>query len=137
MTEVMNYYDHHYRITDVLAVEAYIGAITPQQGLLFEDGIARTVAHFGFHTTAGHDFTLDQIIALANRGTPVIVGFPPARYPGGHLLVVIGGNSTQVFVADSSIWNRHSLTRSRFLWYWAGFAAVVKPEGSQQEGGRV
>src|SRR5512142_1611956 len=37
MTEVMNSYGHHYRIADVLAVEAYVGAITPQQGLLFED----------------------------------------------------------------------------------------------------
>lgn len=133
MTEVMNYYGHHYRITDVLAVEAHMGAITPQQGLLFEDGIARTVARFGFHTTAGHDFTLDQVLAFANLGTPVIVGFPPPRYPGGHLLVVTGGNSASVFVADSSIWNRHSLSRSRFLWYWEGFAAVVTP----QQGGQV
>jgi hypothetical protein len=133
MTEVMNSYGHHYRITDVLAVEAYIGAITPQQGLLFEDGIARTVAHFGFQTDAGHSLSLDQVLALANIGTPVIVGFPPPRYPGGHLLVVTGGNSTTVYVADSSVWNRHSLSRSRFLWYWEGFAAVVRP----QEGGRT
>jgi ABC-type bacteriocin/lantibiotic exporter with double-glycine peptidase domain len=133
MTEVMNSYGHSYRITDVLAVEAYIGAITPQQGLLFEDGIARTVAHFGFHTTAGYDFTLDQILDTANTGTPVIVGFPPDRYPGGHLLVVTGGNATMVSVADSSVWNRHILSRSRFLSYWEGFAAVVTP----QEGGQV
>jgi hypothetical protein len=64
---------------------------------------------------------------------PVIVGFPPDRYPGGHLLVVTGGNSTTVFLADSSIWNLHSLSRARFLSYWEGFAAVVKPE----EGGQA
>jgi predicted double-glycine peptidase len=133
MTEVMNYYGHRYHITDVLAVELRIGAITPQQGLLFEDGIARTVAHFGFHTQAGYTFTLDQVIALANHGTPVIVSFPPSRYPHGHLLVVTGGNATTVTVADSSVWNIHAFPRSRFLSYWGGFAAVVRP----QEGGQA
>lgn len=133
MTEVMNYYGHSYRITDVLAVESSIGAITPQLGLVQEDGIAHTVARFGFQTNAGHSFTLDQIIGLANQGTPVIVGFPPQRYPGGHLLVVTGGTHTTVFVADSSIWNTRSFTRSRFVSYWAGFAAVVRP----RKGGQI
>ncbi len=137
MTEVMNSYGHHYRISDVLAVEIRIGAITPQQGLLFEDGISRTVGHFGFHTTAGHDFTLDQVLTLANSGTPVIVSFPPSRYPGGHLLVVTGGNASVVFLADSSLWNWHSLSRSRFLSYWEGFVAVVTPAASQQQGGQA
>jgi ABC-type bacteriocin/lantibiotic exporter with double-glycine peptidase domain len=132
MTEVMNYYGHSYRITDVLTVESNIGAITPQLGLLQEDGITRTVARFGFQATAGHQYTLNQAIDLANRGTPVIVSFPPERYPGGHLLVVTGGNQTTVSVADSSIWNIRSFTRPRFLQYWAGFAAVVRP----QEGGQ-
>jgi ABC-type bacteriocin/lantibiotic exporter with double-glycine peptidase domain len=136
MTEVMNYYGHSYRITDVLTVESSIGAITPQLGLLQEDGITRTVARFGFQTTAGHQYTLNQVIDLANRGTPVIVSFPPERYPGGHLLVVTGGNQTTVSVADSSIRNTRSFTRPRFLQYWAGFAAVVWPAGSQQEGGQ-
>jgi hypothetical protein len=79
MTEVMNYYGQSYRITDVLAVESSIGAIAPQLGLLSEDGIASTVARFGFQTEAGHHFTLDQIIDTANQGAPVIVGFPPPR----------------------------------------------------------
>jgi hypothetical protein len=132
MTEVMNYYGHRYRITDVLAVESNIGAITPPLGLLQEDGIARTVAHFGFQTHAGHSFTLDQIIGFANQGTPVIVGFPPQRYPGGHLLVVIGGTHTTVSVADSSVWNTHAFPHSRFVSYWAGFAAVVRPQKGGQ-----
>lgn len=127
MTEVMNYYGRHLRLTDVLAVESSIGAITPALGLLEEDGIARTVARFGFHTTWGYQYSLDQVISMANQGTPVIVGFPPQRYPGGHLLVVTGGNTSRVFVADSSIWNVRSFARSRFLHLWAGFAAVVTP----------
>jgi len=111
-----------------LAVESRMGAITPQQGLLEDAGIARTVAAFGFQTTWGYQFSLDQIIDTAHAGTPVIVAFPPQRYPGGHLVVVTGGNRTTVFMADSSRWNRRLLSRTRFLQWWAGFAAVVTPQ---------
>jgi hypothetical protein len=102
MTEVANYYGGHYRITDLLVVEFSIGAITPEQGLLEDAGIAWTMAHFGFVTSWGYGWTLDQVVELANQGTPVIVAFPPSRYPGGHLLVVTGGDGSQVLVADSS-----------------------------------
>jgi hypothetical protein len=129
MTEVANYYGGNYRITDILAVEALIGEINPEQGLLEDAGIARTMAHFGFVTSWGYGKTLDQVVALSNQGTPVIVAFPPSSYPGGHLLVVTGGENRRVLVADSSIWNRTSFSRSRFLALWAGFAAVVTPQG--------
>jgi ABC-type bacteriocin/lantibiotic exporter with double-glycine peptidase domain len=128
MTEVANYYGGNYRITDLLAVEAHIGEITPELGLLEDAGIAHTVAHFGFVTSWGYGRTLDQLVALANGGMPVIVAFPPSRYPGGHLLVVIGGDGARVLVADSSIWNRTSFSRTHFLMLWAGFAAVVTPQ---------
>ena len=59
----------------------------------------------------------------------MIVAFPPARYPGGHLLVVTGGDESRVFVADSSVYNRSFFPRTRFLALWAGFAAVVTPQG--------
>src|SRR2546427_7318363 len=49
-----------------------------------------------------------SVINTANSGKPVIVGFPPDRYAGGHLLVVIGGDSTNVYLADSSSWNHRS-----------------------------
>src|SRR5439155_1866256 len=55
MTEVINAYGHHYRVTDILKVESQIGEITPELGLLEEAGIARTVAHFGFKTAWGHN----------------------------------------------------------------------------------
>jgi hypothetical protein len=128
MTEVLNAYGHHYRITDVLKVEAQLGEITPQLGLLEEVGIQRTAAHFGFKTTWGHNLSLDQIINIANQGRPVIVDFPPDRYAGGHLLVVTGGNSSIVKLADSSLWNRQSLSRAQFLKWWAGFYAIVTPK---------
>jgi len=127
MTEVFDAYGYHYRITDVLKVEAQIGEITPQQGLIEEAGIQRTAAQFGFKTSWGHTLSLDQVITTANQGKPVIVSFPPDRYAGGHLLVVIGGDSNNVYLADSSLYNRHSLARWQFMQWWEGFAAVVTP----------
>jgi hypothetical protein len=127
MTEVFDAYGYHYRITDVLKVESQIGEITPQDGLIEEAGIQRTAAQFGFKTSWGHMLSLDQVIATANQGKPVIVSFPPDRYAGGHLLVVIGGDSNNVYLADSSLYNRHSLARWQFLNWWEGFAAVVTP----------
>jgi hypothetical protein len=128
MTEVMNAYGHNFRITDILNVEAQIGEITPSQGLLRPEGIQNTAAQFGFKTNWGNSWSLDQVIETANNGNPVIVSFPPDRYDGGHLLVVTGGNSTTVYLADSSGWNRHSLSIGQFLQWWEGFAAVVTPK---------
>jgi predicted double-glycine peptidase len=68
------------------------------------------------------------VINTANTGKPVIVSFPPDRYAGGHLLVVTGGDSNNVYLADSSLWNRRVLTRGQFLQWWAGYAAVVTPK---------
>ncbi len=128
MTVVFNSYGRHYRITDVLKVEAQIGEITPQLGLLEDVGIQRTAARFGFKTMWGHNLSLDQIITIANNGKPVIVSFPPDRYAGGHLLVVTGGNRYTVNLADSSSWNRHALSRAQFLNWWEGFYAIVTPQ---------
>ena len=128
MTEVFDAYGRHYRTTDVLAVEAQIGAITPQMGLLDPSGIQQTATQFGFKTNWGNSWTLDQVISTANSGKPVIVGFPPDRYAGGHLLVVIGGDSNYVYLADSSLWNHRALTHGQFLQWWGGYAAVVTPQ---------
>lgn len=127
MTEVINSYGHHYRIADILKVESQIGEITPQLGLLEDAGVAHTASYFGFKTIWGHQFSLDQIISIANNGRPVIVSFPPDRYAGGHLVVVTGGNSSSVNLADSSLYNRHTLSRAQFLKWWGGFYAVLIP----------
>lgn len=127
MTEVINSYNHTYRITDILKAEAGIHEITPQLGLLEEVGIQRTAALFGFKTHWGHNFTLNQVIAAANSGTPVIVSFPPARYAGGHVLVVRGGDGNFVTLADSSRLNWIRISRERFMQLWGGFYAVVTP----------
>jgi predicted double-glycine peptidase len=128
MTEVLNAYGHHYRVTDILKIEAQIGEITPQLGLMEDVGIQRTAEKFGFKTTWGHSLSIEQIIDIANHGRPVIVSFPPDRYAGGHLLVVTGGNNSTVFLADSSLWNRHSLSRAQFQQWWEGFSAIVTPK---------
>ncbi len=128
MTEVINAYKgNHYRITDILTVEAKIHEITVTEGLLEESGIEHTGAQFGFKTTWGHNLSLDQVIAAANRGTPVIVSFPPAKYAGGHILVVRGGDASTVDLADSSRLNWTQLTRARFLQLWGGFSAIMTP----------
>ena len=128
MTEVFDAYGRNFRITDVLKVESQIGAITPQMGLLDPSGIQQTAAQFGFKTDWGNSWSLDRVINTANSGKPVIVGFPPDRYAGGHLLVVIGGDSNYVYLADSSSWNHRMLTHDQFLQWWAGYAAVVTPK---------
>jgi Peptidase C39 family len=127
MTEVLNAYGHHYRIADVLQVEASLNEITPTLGLVEKVGVARTMAKFSFKTSWGYNLSYDQVVATANRGEPVIVGWPPELYDGGHLVVVIGGNSQTIFIADSSRYNRHSLSRAQFMKWWAGFSAVATP----------
>ncbi len=128
MTEVINAYGYHYRIADILKVESGLGEITPALGLLEDVGIQRTVAQFGFQTIWGYSLSLDQIIDIANHGRPVIVSFPPSRYPGGHLIVVTGGNASYVNLADSSLYDRQALTRAQFMQWWGGFSAIVMPQ---------
>ena len=129
MTKVLNAYGRDFRIHDVLTVEAARGDITPTLGLTSLAGIADTMAHFGFRTSWGFSLTLDQVIALAQQGAPVIVDFPPDRYAGGHLLVVTGGTASTVTVADSSDHDYTVLSRGQFLQWWNGFSALVTPTG--------
>lgn len=116
-----------YRVADVLRVEAGLGEITVQLGLVSGDGIAKTAAHFGFRDVQSDSFTLDQVIAIAKAGRPVIVGFPPSRYEGGHLIVVAGGDSQTVRLVDSSGHNWQNVSRTQFLAWWGGGADVLYP----------
>ncbi len=127
MTEVINSYGHKYRITDILTVESRIHEITPDEGLLEESGIAHTGSLFGFKTTWGHSLTLAQVIAKANSGTPVIVSWPPYLWAGGHILVVRGGDSNNITLADSSRLDMVQMTHERFMQLWGGFSAIMTP----------
>ncbi len=128
MTEVIDAYGHQYHIADILKIEAQIGEITPQLGLVEDQGVARTVSYFGFKTSWGYNLSLNQIISTANSGRPVIVSWPPSRYSGGHLVVVVGGNGSSVDIADSSVYDRHAISRAQFMQWWGGFSAVVTPK---------
>jgi hypothetical protein len=127
MTEVINSYGHHYRLVDILNVEAGLHEITPALGLLEPTGIDKTLAKFGFKTIHEDGQSLDRIIQIANQGRPVIVDFPPSRWEGGHILVVRGGTSQNVYLADSSRLNMQVMARSTFLKYWGGMAVVAIP----------
>lgn len=128
MVEVFDAYGMHLRVTDVLQVEARIGEITPQLGLVRPEGVAITAMQFGFKTNWSNSWTLDSIISIANAGHPVIVSFPPDRYDGGHILVVRGGDANNVYLADTSLWNRRVLSRAQFMAWWEGYGAVVTPK---------
>jgi len=135
MTFVMNSYGHHYRIADVLKVEAGLHEITPDSGLLEPAGIDHTVALFGFQTSWFHNPTLADVLKAADSGTPVIVGFPPDTWNGGHLLVVRGSyvdnkSVHYVHLADSSQLNMQYMGDDTFLKYWRGFAVIVYPKGT-------
>jgi hypothetical protein len=128
MTEVINSYGNHYRITDILKVEVERNAISAALGLLDPKGIDRTVDAFGFKTIWLDKPSLDAVIKVANDGRPVIVNWPPHLWAGGHLLVLRGGNDQNVFLADSSGYNYTTMSRARFMQLWVGFAAVVVPK---------
>ena len=130
MTEVINSYGHHYKLADILKVEAGLGEITPESGLLSPNGIDKTVSQFGFQTRWLQNPSLDDLINTANSGTPVIINFPPSRWAGGHFLVATGGDKNYVYLTDSSRLNMRAMDHQTFLKYWAGLAVVVTPAAS-------
>jgi surface antigen len=134
LAELFNANGGNFRIHDVLVVEAARKDITPQLGLVSEPAFADTAAQFGMQTAFGHTLTYDQVISIANGGTPVAVSFPPDRYRGGHLLIVIGGNADTVLVVDSSAHNYPSIARAQFMQWWGGFSAIVTPQSAKGPG---
>lgn len=131
MTVVIDAYGYNYRVTDILKVEVAQHAIDPDLGLLEPAGINRTVAQLGFKTLSMNKAPLDSLIAVANSGWPIIVDFPPGlHWPGGHILVVTGGDSNNVYLADSAPSNLPSVSHDRFMQDWGGMALVVMPNNS-------
>ena len=128
MEMVMNAYGRHLIAADVLQEEVKLGVWDVNLGLLREDGIASTAAYFGFNTNASHTRTLQNILAISNQGTPVIVSIRDSYYfPSGHIFVVRGGDSQSVYIADSSPHNFQRMTYSMFLSMWQGFSVVLTP----------
>lgn len=128
MEMVMNAYGRHLIASDVLQEELKLGVWNVQLGLLRDEGIAMTAAYFGFNADLSHSRMVQDIVAIANKGHPVIVSVRDAYYfPGGHIMVVRGGDNHYVYLADSSPANFPRMSYSMFLGMWSGFSAVLTP----------
>ena len=128
MEEVMNAYGRHLIAADVLQEELNLGVWSVYEGLLRDDGIALTAAYFGFNASLSNARTLNDVINLGNKGLPVIVSVRDSYYfPGGHLFVIRGGDSSYVYIADSSPANFQRMTHAMFSGMWRGFSAVLTP----------
>lgn len=128
MEEVINSYGRHLIAADVLQEELSLGVWSVYGGLLREDGIVPAAAYFGFNASLSHARTLSDVINLSNKGFPVIVSVRDSFYfPGGHLFVIRGGDSSYVYIADSSPANFQRMTHAMFSGMWQGFSAVLTP----------
>jgi len=126
LTMAFNSYGGKFTVGKVLSVEVELGVITADRGLINIAGIEMTANRFGFeaHPVSG----LDKIVETANSGTPVVVDLlPGTAWPGGHFLVVVGGDQDHVRMADSWSTNYQTIERSRFLRWNIGPAWAISP----------
>ncbi len=102
---------------DVLEVEYKLGVYDPgtsptqNWGLLSpgQQNLAKTAAYFGFASDYSKNLSLDDLINLANSGTPSIIGIPT------HLMIITGGDSRHVMLADSGGLHLTTVTHNQFL----------------------
>ncbi len=98
---------------DVLEAEYRLSVYNPinswglQRGV--PDELAKTAAQFGFTGYSTQKLSLDDLITLANAGTPSIVRIP------SHIMILTGGDSQHVFLADSGGLHLSQVTRTQFL----------------------
>ncbi len=141
MTEVMDAYGKQ-----INGVPLKIGDVAPKQeasgylagGIQDKSWLPKTAALFGFKTVWGWTSrdsnemrNLDDLIDVANAGAPVIIDIPPGANPDyspGHFMVVTGGDNQNVYLADSSGWDKKSAAREDFVKWWGGFYVVMYPE---------
>jgi hypothetical protein len=122
MEEVMDAYGLHLIAADVLQVESNLGVWDTYDGLTGgEAGIAEAASYFGFRAVPNPPRTIQDLIAVANKGFPVIVGVP------GHILVVRGGDSNDVYLVDSAPADRTIMTREQFANWWDNFSVELVP----------
>jgi len=122
MEEVMDAYGRHLIAADVLQVESDLGVWDTYNGLTGgEPGIAKTASYFGFRAVPNPPRTVQDLIAVANKGFPVIVGVP------GHILVVRGGDSNNVYLVDSAPADRTIMSRAQFASWWDNFSVELLP----------
>jgi Peptidase_C39 like family len=128
MAMVMNSYGRRLIAADVLQEEANLGVWNVSLGLLRDDGIGMTAAYYGFDNDTSHSRTLQEVIAIANKGNPVIVSVRDSYYfPGGHIFVVRGGDGQYVSIADSSPGNFTRMSYAMLQGMWQGLSVVLTP----------
>jgi hypothetical protein len=131
MAYVLNSLGGHYIIHDVLQAEISTGQISSYSGLLYGfDSVAKTVSQLGYHANSVVG-GIDGIVGMANGGNPVIVDMHNADWPSGHILVVVGGDTTNLQVVDSWTTNKTSISRTDFSTQWTGLAASIAKGGAQ------
>ena len=122
MEEVMDAYGRHLIAADVLQEELNLGVWDTYNGLTGgEAGIATTASYFGFRAVPNPPRTIEDLIAVTNKGFPVIVGVP------GHILVVRGGDSNNVYLVDFAPANRTIMSRTQFASWWDNFSVELLP----------
>jgi hypothetical protein len=102
---------------DVLEVEYKLGVYDPgttptnSRGLLppGQIGLDKTAAYFGFASDYSKKVSLDDLIAMANAGTPSIISIPT------HVMIITGGDSKYVRLVDSGGLRLTTVTRDQFL----------------------
>jgi len=120
MVYVLNGLGGHYIIHDVLQAET--GQISTKVGLFTGfDGIAKTVNNLGFYVVQGPA----SFNGLAASKAPVIISMQSSEWPGGHVLVVTGGDTSNLQVMDPWTTNKTSISRSDFSAQWTGLSALV------------
>lgn len=123
LEEVMNAYGSRYIAADILQYESNIGVWDSYNGLTGgAPAMARVADHFGFQASANPPHTLQDLIAVTNKGFPVIVGIP------GHILVVKGGDANYVYLVDSAPANRQVMTHDQFMNVWNKFSVLITPK---------
>jgi len=98
---------------DVLEVEYRLSVYNPVHAWGLRKGkpdeLAETAAQFGFTGYYTQKLSLDDLITLANAGIPSIVRIPT------HVMIVTGGDSQNVLLADSGGLHLSKVTRQQFL----------------------
>ena len=98
---------------DVLEAEYRLSVYNPVNswGLITgePDELAQTAAQFGFTGYYTQKLSLNDLITLANAGIPSIVRIP------SHVMILTGGDSQSVFLADSGGLHLSKVTRNQFL----------------------
>jgi len=131
------------KVGDVLAVQIKLGSIGSGGIWIKKSAYTDVADYYNFnsdYSDSTNTRSLDQVIAIANSGYPVIVGISGNVYGReynkpyyqtewlDHVFVVTGGNASNVDVVDSSKFNLTSIKYKDLTGVWSGRSFVVWPK---------